>query len=104
MKERGYLEESEALAVIADCWLRCSEAFALRGEDIVLHEEGSGPEAGVQQAVLRIGVAERGEAAKNRDAAGSPCGLAACGGNCGPPQSWARAKREVDQVRFRTVS
>ena len=64
MKERGQLEESEALAVIADCWLRCSEAFALRSEDIVLMKERSGPEAGVQQAVLRIGVAERGEAAK----------------------------------------
>ena len=47
-----------------DCWLRSSETFALRAEDLALHVEEEGAEAGQQQDVLRIGVAERGEAAK----------------------------------------
>ena len=63
MRREGRSDEADALAVATDCWLRGAEVFGLRGEDVVLHKEHTGEEGGVLQAVLRIGVAERGEAA-----------------------------------------
>ena len=64
MRSSGRQEEGCALDVAMGCWLRNSETFAPRAEDVVMHVEEEGAEAGQQQAVLRIGVAERGEAAK----------------------------------------
>ena len=54
MVDHGMKEEGEALGLALDCWLRSSETFGLRAEDVViLEEEGKGPLALIAAILLQ---------------------------------------------------
>ncbi len=60
LRSHGQHESADALAVALDCYLRASEIFGLRAEDVLITDQGR-PE---QLVSLRLGVIERGERTK----------------------------------------